>query len=169
MTKLEPPDTHHLSAAMGWAELGNYVEANAEIARIAPAFQKNPDVFAVRWQIAASEKNWSAALEVSRAIISTQPNCASGWLHQAYALRRAPEGGLQAAWEALLPAADQFPKEPIIPFNLSCYACQLGQLDKARQWLRRAMATGDWSAIKLMALSDPDLKPLWVEIEGWQE
>ena len=167
MTKLEPPDTHFLSAAIGWVELGVYTEARAELSNISPAFQSHPDVLEANWLIAAREKNWKAALDVARTLVQTEPDRSFGWLHQAYALRRVPEGGLQAAWDALLPAADQFPKEPTIPYNLSCYACQMGRLDDARTWLRRALDTGDRSGIKLMALSDPDLKPLWVEIKNW--
>ena len=34
---LAPPDTHHLRAALGWLELGNHVEANAELEQITRA------------------------------------------------------------------------------------------------------------------------------------
>ena len=77
-----------------------------------------------------------------------------------------PDGSLQKAWDALLPAFDKFPKEPTIPFNLACYACQLRQLEVARNWLKRAVAIGGEEKIKRMALSDPDLEPLWGEIQG---
>ena len=33
---LAPPDSHHLLAAQGWLELGNHLEANAELEQIAP-------------------------------------------------------------------------------------------------------------------------------------
>jgi Tfp pilus assembly protein PilF len=85
-------------------------------------------------------------------------------LHRAYALRRAPGGGLPQAWDALLPAAGKFPEEPVAAYNLSCYACQMQQLDRARHWLQRAIKTGGKDAIKKMALADDDLKPLWEEI-----
>jgi hypothetical protein len=70
-----------------------------------------------------------------------------------------------AAWDALLPAFEKFPGEPIIPYNLACYACQMGKLDDARLWLDRAMKIADKREIKLMALNDEDLKPLRAEIE----
>ena len=44
------------------------------------------------------------ALRVARLLVQKAPKRATGWLHQSYALRRAPEGGLEAAWDALLPA-----------------------------------------------------------------
>ncbi|MDW8309781.1 MAG: hypothetical protein RMK20_10450, partial [Verrucomicrobiales bacterium] len=94
------------------------------------------------------------------------PDRPNGWLHRAYALRRATGGGLERAWEALRPAADRFPREPIIPYNLACYACQMGRLDEARQWFVRALRVGDRATLKDMALHDDDLRPLWNEISG---
>jgi hypothetical protein len=47
---------------------------------------------------------------------------------------------------------------------LSCYACQLGNLQIALNWLEKAFAVGDASKVKLMALADPDLRPLWERI-----
>ena len=164
MQKLEPPDTHYFIAAIGWLELGNLAEAQAELAQISPAQQEHPDVLEVRWLVSAEQKHWEEGLQIAQALLRRAPKRSSGWLHQAYALRRVPEGGLQKAWEALLPASDKFPKEPTIPFNLSCYACQLQQLDAARDWLKRAVAVGGKEKIKLMALKDADLEPLWDEI-----
>lgn len=164
MHKLEPPDTHALSAAIGWLELGNLAEARAELTHISPDRREHPDVLEVRWAIAAESKQWAEGLEAAQALLRCSPDRSSGWLHQAYALRRVAGGGLQKAWDALRPAFDMFPKEATIPFNLSCYACQLQQLDLAREWLKRAIAAGGKSRIKRMALKDPDLQPLWDEI-----
>jgi predicted Zn-dependent protease len=164
MRKLEPPDTHYFFAAIGWLELGNLTEAKAELAQISPAQQEHPDVLEVRWSISAEAKHWEEGLQAAQALLRHAPERSSGWLHQAYALRRVPDGGVQKAWDALLPAFDKFPKEPTIPFNLSCYACQLRQLDAARDWLKRAVAIGGKRKIKQMALQDSDLEPLWDEI-----
>jgi predicted Zn-dependent protease len=164
MQTLEPPDTHYFSAAIGWLELGSPSEARAELAQISPAFQDHPDVLEARWLIAAEERKWEEGLEVAQTLLQRAPKRSSGWLHQAYALRRVPDGGVVRAWEALLPASDRFPKEPLIPYNLSCYACQMQELDTARLWLKRAAAIGGPEKIKQMALQDPDLEPLWAEI-----
>ena len=164
MNKLEPPDTHYFLAAIGWLELGNFAEAKAELAQVSAARQEHPDVLELRWSLAAEQKRWEEALEVARALLRRAPKRSSGWLHQAYALRRVPDGGVQKAWEALLPAFDKFPKEATIPFNLSCYACQLGQLEAARDWLARALAIGGKEKVMAMALNDSDMKPLWDEI-----
>ena len=163
---LEPPDIHCLSAAMGWVELGNSVEARAELDAISSAQQNHPDVLEVRWLICAEQKQWAEALQTARTLVASAPDRCSGWLHQAYALRRLPEGGIKQAWHALLPAFDKFPKEAIISYNLSCYACQMQQLEAARVWLKRAVYLGGKDRIKRMALDDPDLEPLWAEIRS---
>ena len=167
MAPLEPPDTWHVSGALGWLGLGNAAEAQAELEQISAGQRLHPEVLEARWLICAELKHWEDGLQVARQLIHSAPERPTGWLHQAYALRRVPGGNVQHAWDALLPAHRQFPKEPIIPYNLSCYACQLGQLDSARVWLKRAFAIANKEALKRMALDDADLEPLWGEIAGY--
>jgi predicted Zn-dependent protease len=164
MKQLEPPDSHFLMAAIGWLELGVPEEAKQEMRQISQEKEGHPDVLEVWWRIAAEAKEWDGALEVARRLLSLAPERADGWLHQAYALRRASEGGLEKAWEALKAAAEKFRKEPIIPYNLACYACQLGELEEARVWLKRALKVGGKKGIIQMALEDPDLETMWEEI-----
>jgi predicted Zn-dependent protease len=164
MSALEPPETHYLSAAIGWLELGNPVEAKTELARMTQASRRNPDVLEVEWAIHAAQNDWSAGVLAAQTLMQVDPKRASGWLHYAYALRRVAGGGLQAAWEGLIPASEKFPDEPTIAYNLSCYACQMARTDDARKWLQRALKIGDRERIKQMALKDADLEPLWEEI-----
>src|SRR6267142_1290911 len=170
MNALEPPDLFFVSAAHGWLELGNIAEARAELANVANGNRNHPDVLEVRWAICAEEQKWEEGLKIARALVQAAPDSPAGWLHQAYALRRVPEGGVKQAWTALLPAFDKFPKKPeaaMISYNLSCYACQMNQLDAARVWFQRAIVIGGKKRkekIKQMALEDSDLQPLWEEI-----
>ncbi|MSU57170.1 MAG: tetratricopeptide repeat protein [Pedosphaera sp.] len=164
MQNLEPSDAHRLRAAQGWAELGLRAEAEAELDSLAPATQRHPEVLGLRWTLRAQDGRWDAALEVARELLRGTPEHELSWLHHAYALRRARDGGVAQAAEALKPAAEKFPAEPVIPFNLACYACQLGKLDEAREWFHRAVEIGGKKKIKFMALADEDLKSLWPEI-----
>ena len=164
MPSLEPADLHHLNAAIGWLGLNCPADAHAELAELPPALSAHPSVLEIRWLIFAHEQNWPAALAVARAQLAATPQSSAGWLNQAYALRRTADGGLPQAREVLLPAAAKFPGEPIITFNLACYACQLAHLDEARDWFRLAMKVGGKNALKQLALEDTDLKPLWPEI-----
>lgn len=165
MSEIEPPHSHHLSAALGWLGLGNVKEAKEEVSSIPPALQNHPDVLEVRWWICAEEENWKDGLQLARSLLHLAPERSSGWLHQAYALRRVPDGGLKDAWDALLPAFNKFPEEFLIPYNLSCYACQMQQLDTARHWLKLACQIGGLARLKQIALQDSDLQPLWKEIK----
>jgi predicted Zn-dependent protease len=164
--KLEPPDSHYLSAATGWLELGNPTEALADLDHISADCQNKPVVLQLRWIIFAKQENWPGALEVARALVEIAPQLLDGWIHQAYALRRAPGQGLAKAWEALLPVADQFPQEPIVAFNLACYAAQLGNNSDAWIWLKKAAKSGGAEPIRKMALADPDLEPLWNQLDA---
>ncbi len=166
MQGLEPSDIHRLNAALGWLGLDSPADARAELDAIAPAQQSHPAVLEARWLLCAHDKNWQEALAVAGRELVSAPDDSAGWLHRAYALRRVAGGGLTQARDALLPAAEKFPAEPVIAYNLSCYACQLHELDAARVWLQRAIQAGGKDVIKKMALEDNDLKPLWTEIEN---
>ncbi len=58
-------------------------------------------------------------------------------------------------------AAKLFPDDSMIQYNLACYCAQLSQLDAAQEHLHKSYELGDAKQIKLMALDDEDLKPLW--------
>lgn len=165
MQPLEPPDNHHLAAAEGWLELGDPREAATEWNRLAPGARHHPAALELRWQILARLEHWPQAVLAADELVALEPESPAGWLHRAYALRRSPAGGLQQAWEALHPAADLFPEEPIVAYNLACYATQLGQLDDGWEWFLRALQIApDTRAVRRMALADEDLKPLWDRI-----
>lgn len=166
MRPIEPPDTHYLRAAAGWLELNCTEDALRELEGISKQHQSHPDVLELRWLIHAERKDWTAALDVGTQLVKQAPERPTGWLHRAYAVRRASEGGLQEAWDTLLTAFEKFPREMTIPYNLSCYACQMGHLDESRKWLRRALRIGKKEHVKKMALTDVDLQPLWDEIRN---
>ena len=168
---LEALDVHLVRAAEGWLELNLPNEAEAELAQLSPAAQTHPLVLQALWQLHAHQHRWALAHTVAKLLVQTFPGDVNGWVHRAYAARRMAGGGLQAAWDALRPAVEFFHQETIVPYNLACYACQMGNLDAARHWLGRAreIAAKEKSreAIKQMALADPDLAPLREEIFAW--
>jgi predicted Zn-dependent protease len=152
----------HVQAAQGWLELGNHVEANEELEKITPQSRAHPDVLEMRWQIYAASKKWDAALDAAAALIQLDPEAPLGWVHRSYALhelKRTPE-----ARDNLLRVVESFPLSATMRYNLACYECQLGRLQQARQWLEKAFKLGDARRMKVVALEDPDLKPLWKEM-----
>ena len=164
MSKLQPPDTHHLSAAEGWLELGNHAEALSELNLVSPAEQGSVEVLGLRWSISAQLKLWDECVGIAANIIELAPRNVFGWIHRSYALHELKR--TSEARDLLLPALKRFPKNETIPYNLACYECQLGDLDAARRWLRAAMKLRHRDKLKAQALEDPDLKPLWEEIRS---
>jgi predicted Zn-dependent protease len=162
MKPLSPPDSFHLQAAQGWLELGNHIEAEAELDNITASLRAHPDVLKVRWEIYAVAKKWEAALDIAAAIVQLDPDDPLGWVHRSYALHELKRTA--EARDNLLRVAEKFPASPTIRYNLACYECQLGNLERAKDWLEKAFALGDAKKMKLAALDDPDLQPLWKEI-----
>lgn len=167
MAKLAPPDTHHYSAAEGWLELGLPKDASEEWNRLSPAARLHPAALELRWRICIELQDWDRGVEIGDELIVLLPDSAAGWLHRAYAMRRATRGGLQNAWDALHPAADKFPQDETVAYNLSCYATQLGRLDEGWEWFLRAlMISKDSGRVRRFGLRDDDLRPLWERIRG---
>ncbi len=162
MKPLELCDQRHLEAAQGWFELGNPFEANEELDQVTPENRAHPAVLEVRWQIYAKAKKWGAALDIASALVQMVPEEPLGWVHRSYCLHEMKK--TEEARDNLLRVVDQFPDDPIMRYNLACYECQLGRLQQAKNWLEKAFKLGDLKKIRLMALDDPDLEPLWREI-----
>lgn len=147
-------------------ELGNCQEAHEELGQISPALHAHPDVLAARLEICSKAGQWDKAAETARALVQIRRKEPQFWISLAYATRRMPGGGLPQAQEILMNARPLFPKHPLIAYNLACYSCQRGNLEAARYWLKTASDLGNANAVKVMALNDLDLKPLWKEIGG---
>jgi predicted Zn-dependent protease len=160
---LEPPDSHYLSAAEGWLELGNPVEAAAELQCIAPDRAAHPMVLELNWQIHARAKAWETCLALASRLVQHNPELPMGWIHRSYSLHELNRTA--EARDELLPIIDKFPDETVMVYNLACYECRLGNLPMARQWLKKTFVSKNSLPWRLAAQEDPDLKLLWPEIE----
>jgi hypothetical protein len=162
MSSLPNIDQEHLNSAIGWLELGNQEEANEELEKISSAMRSHPDVLEARWLVYVLADMWEGALVISKALTEVSPERAQGWLCHAECLRRCH--GTQAAWEFLLPASLRFLNEPMFPYTLACYACQMRDYGEAEEWLRKALEQGG-DKIKSQALENPDLEPFWERLQ----
>jgi len=154
---LEAPDYQHWQAAVGYVELGMFQEANDQIENIDPFNRAAPEVLAVRIAVYHGLKKWELMREVAKRLAEFQPNDIQWTISLAYATRRADS--IQAAKDVLLKAEPKFPKEAIIRYNLACYCCQLGEIEAAKNYLKKAFEIDlNW---RIPALEDEDLKPLW--------
>jgi Flp pilus assembly protein TadD len=143
--------------------LGNIREAKLELDHVSLPGREHPDTLRVRYELVAAEKLWAEAYALAVRLVQLVPDEPTVWVWRAYAARRMPGGGVARARDALQPAAARFPKEWIFPFNLACYACQLGRLDEARAHYSKAVGLGG-TDVREMALRDPDLEPLRQEL-----
>lgn len=145
--------------------LGDPASALEELERLTPESRSSREVLELEWGIHAERADWSAAAAVAGRMVEQVPDQTFGWIHRAYAVRRQPGGGLDQAWALLRPALERFPKNPIVAYNLACYAAQMNQMEEAWSLFQRALAVSSKRAELLaMALADHDLKPLWPRI-----
>jgi tetratricopeptide (TPR) repeat protein len=159
---LPPPDRFHLSSALGWLGLGNAVEAEAELNAIAPEHLDRLDVLAVKWDVFARLKRWPECLEIADRLVKQWPCEPTGWIDRSYALHELDR--TREAHDNLVSVAGRFEKVWTIPYNIACYACQLGDRDEARKWLRKAFAVEDKGRLLKVAMEDPDLEPMREEV-----
>ena len=158
MNSLPPPDSHHLSAAIGWFELGNGAEALADIEKIRSKFKTDPAVLEITWQIHAKAKNWEKAIDTARITAKLSTDFPHGWIHLAYSLHELRR--TQEAYDTLNPVYERFPDEWLMRYNMACYACQLGKLDEAKRWLDLARTVGNAKEVDELMSTDSDLEPL---------
>ena len=160
-----PPDIHYLNGALGWLELGNTQEAAAELERIPSRSRLLFEVLSVEWRIRASQRDWPAAFGVAQRLVALYPGQSCGWINQSYSLHEMNRTA--EARDLLLSRSEPFSDNCIIPYNLACYECQLGNHDQALEWLSQAAALGDREKIIEMALSEHDLRPLRDKVKDW--
>ena len=70
----------------------------------------------------------------------------------------------QEARDNLLDVIASFPDHATLRYNLACYETQLGHLNPALAYLEKAFDLDDTQDLMVLALEDPDLKPLWERI-----
>jgi tetratricopeptide (TPR) repeat protein len=158
---LPPPECFHAIAAVGWLELGSVADARAELERL-KGQGGHPDVIEVWWKVFAEERDWSSALECGQKLVALVPDRASAWITCSFALHELKR--TREAFDQLRGVVDRFHDHFVIPYNLACYQCQLGEHAEAMKWLKQAVTVGGAATIRAMALKDSDLAPLRAEV-----
>jgi Flp pilus assembly protein TadD len=147
----------HVLAATGYYELGMFDEAELALEEIDAEDRARKEVLAARVDLYMATQKWSLVAEVARHLVDIEPENAAWWVNLAYATRRAES--IDKAQALLLQARKLHPNNPIIAFNLSCYACVTGHIEQAKTHLKDAIALN--SNIRGLALRDEDLQTLW--------
>lgn len=161
MQPLSENDLQHLQAATGWIELGNWPEANEELENVEASRRAHPDVLRLRWRVYKMAGKWDGALAIAQALAKLEPDDEYGWLCLAASYHGM--GKTAEAYQTLVGVMNEFSGFAVVPYRAACYACALGKLADAKKWLAVALDNGG-DNLKLQALDDDDLQPLWKHI-----
>ncbi len=152
-----------LTYAGGWLQLGKLPQARAELAGVAAEERGHPGVLAMELEIAMGAEAWVKARGLAAKLRAVAPGLDAGWLHGAFATRRAGRAGRAELEKArgILEAAEPRigARCAILHYNLACYLALLGELESARARLARAVAMEPGCA--QMARKDEDLAVLF--------
>jgi tetratricopeptide (TPR) repeat protein len=154
---LDPEDQRRLEVAEGYADLGMFLDALAELDAIAPESRDKPEVLAARVPIYAKLEKWELMQTVARRLVIGEPEHVEWIVSLAYATRRTET--IEAAKTMLLDAVERHPSAAILHYNLACYECQLGQIEVAKARLGHAFRLD--ANLRALALEDEDLERLW--------
>jgi predicted Zn-dependent protease len=150
-----------LSKADGYADLKMWDAARHELDAVDEAYRTSLPYRSLDLRLTMGTQQWGKAVKLATSLRDQQPREPGHWVHLAYSTRRA--SGIEPAREILLEARQRFPEEPIIPYNLACYECQLGHKTEALRRLGEAATLEPgWRAL---AREDEDLKAIWDELD----
>jgi Tfp pilus assembly protein PilF len=148
---------HQLKAAQGFLELGDPDSAWEELESIPAEDRSYPVVLRMRVEIYQAKSRWMEMAEIAQHLTEIEPAEPQHWIHRAWAERR--HVGPETAESTLLRALEGFPEEPLIHYNLACYASKLGRLEEARTRLNNAISLD--ASYRELALEDEDLEGIW--------
>ncbi|EDY82723.1 hypothetical protein VDG1235_2346 [Verrucomicrobiia bacterium DG1235] len=145
-----------LTYANGYRELAMFDDALAELDNLDDAYKAQKELHQMRLAILMEAKRWKEALPFANILASSDSSDPGNFVNLAYVTRRA--SGIEGAQIILENAANRFPDEAIIQYNLGCYATCNNELDTAKKHLLAAFKL-DQNYLE-MALKDEDVAPL---------
>jgi len=162
-------DQRHLKTAQGWIDLGDWLKAIKEVAKISARSQSNPDVLQTKWIINCMAGDWERAFAVAERVSKVLPDDPFGMCAMAYALHHMKRTEEALALEFAV--TDKFPDHYLVLYNLAYHACQRGKLQEATTWIKRAFKSHKRlklpsEMLRKMALEDPGMQPLWSYIRS---
>jgi Flp pilus assembly protein TadD len=147
----------HVLACSGYLELGMLDDAALALEDIEPKGRTRTEVLGARVVLYIAAKKWDMAAAVASHLVKVEPENEAWWINLAYSIRRSE--GIEQAEAILLRARVIHPKIAMIAFNLACYASVSGRMEEAKERLRNAIDLD--KGVRILALDDEDLRPLW--------
>ena len=133
-------------------------DAALVLEEIAPEDKNRNEVLGARVNLYMVAREWDMAAAVASHLVKDDPGTPGWRISLAYALRRTES--VEEAEVILLRAQAIHPKVA----KLACYASVTSRMEEAKERLRHAIDLD--KDIRLLALDDEDLKPLWDSIGG---
>jgi len=149
-------DFHSAESAVGYANLGMFADALAELENLSPQMNMDEGVQEFKLRLLERAGRWQDAAGLASRLATSHPDESRWFIAWAFAKRRSDS--IETASKILTDAASLHPKDPLIQFNLGCYACQRGDLTEARARVDAAIALEP--LFRAAAETDPDLAPL---------
>lgn len=149
-------EQRHITAALGYLELGMFEEAVEELHSLPAERLGHPGILQLESTIQIRGGQFEQALEISTHLCQVSPDNPMPWLDRAFCLHELKR--TEEAKACLLQGPESLKTEATYYYNLACYEAQLGAINKARCFLEQAV-TMDASFL-MVAKSDPDLSPL---------
>ena len=147
--------------ATGYIALGLLDQAETELAAIPSEDRELPDVLAANAELAMAAKRWTDVVRFARRLSEVAPSDVQGWVWWAYALREMQQ--IREARSVLLQIeAAHGDDHAVVPYNLACYYCLLGEIETARRYFSKACKMDP--SFKESAATDPDLAGLRADI-----
>lgn len=140
-----------------YLELDMLADAREELAQFTTEERTRLDVLDAGLEFATRLRDWAQVVDLGEKLARGFPEFEGGWIGWAYALRELQR--IEEARAVLLEAEPLHGKRSaVLHYNLACYHALLGELDIARERLRRACKLAP--KFKQEALADPDLAAL---------
>ena len=151
-----------LEKADGYMDLKMWAQAQDELNKVSPDDVASIAYRHTRLRLAIENEDWPTSTDLVTSLQKAVPEEPAFWVQHAYVARRAES--IHAARTILCDALGKFPQMAVIPFNLACYECQLGELQLAHEYLQAAFELDP--SFRDLALRDEDLEPLWGDLTG---
>ncbi len=150
-------EERHITAALGYLELGMFDEAVDELHCLPVERLAHPGILQLESTIQIRGGRYEQALEISNHLCQISPEHPMPWLDKAFCLHEMHR--TSEARQCLLNGPASLKQEATYYYNMACYDAQLGSIDQARHYLERAVSMN--AHFLLVSKNDPDLAPLY--------
>ena len=146
----------HLSRARGYFELEMFEDAKKELRALPDQMPWSKFGCELLVTIHQAQKSWEEMMMIANQLRRDFPEEAQWWIMSAYATRR--HISVADAEKILQEGMLMHTREPMIKYNLACYACLLHRFDDCMNLLKESVAIDE--KYKLLALEDEDLREI---------